>query len=78
MHQITVSASLGKKLTEFGGRVAMFSSDGRVLGLFLPISESREMIDLQLEPPLSIEETKELQKNRTGRTLEEILRKFNL
>jgi hypothetical protein len=78
MHQITVAASLGKKLTAFGGKVAMFSSDGRVLGVFLPLSESREMIDFQLESPLSIEETKELQNSRTGRPLEDILRKFNL
>ena len=73
MQQITVESCLGKKLCETAGQVALCDEGGRVLGLFSPVMDRPRVEDLQLEPPLSIEETEQLRKNRTGKPLEEIL-----
>jgi hypothetical protein len=78
MQHITVDSSLRAKLTETGNQIIVCGSNGEVLGYFSPESDGVKLSDLQLEPPLSIEETKRLCVHRTGRPLEEILREFNL
>jgi hypothetical protein len=78
MRHITVEPSLGAKLIAHTDQVALCNDDGQILGFFSPLDEPVDLADLQLEPPLSIEETKKLCIHRTGRTLDEILREFNL
>jgi hypothetical protein len=75
MQQIVLDGILGQKLSALSEQVVVCDSGGRVLGLFSPLPEHSRLEDLQLEPPLSIEETEALRKkNRTGRPLEDILR----
>jgi hypothetical protein len=64
---------LGEKLSEIGNQAVLCDSNGRALGLFSPITTQPPLQGLQLEPPLSIAETEELRKNRTGKPLAEIL-----
>ena len=78
MHQITVESRLGEKLCETAGQVVLCDAEGRVLGLFSPVVDRPRVEDLQLEPPLSIEKTEQLRKNRTGKPLEEILSRLGL
>jgi hypothetical protein len=79
MQQISVESSLGQQLGEVSSQVVVCDSSGRVLGLFLPILDRPRVEDLQLEPPLSIDETEQLrQKSRTGKPLEEILGRLGL
>jgi hypothetical protein len=78
MLQITVESNLGEKLCESSGQVVLCDDRGRVLGLFSPVRDRPRIEDLQLEPPLSIEETEQLRKNRTGKPLEEILGRLGL
>jgi hypothetical protein len=78
MQQITVESNLGEKLTGTSGQVVLCDERGRVLGLFSPVLERPRVEDLQLEPPLSIEETEKLRKNRTGKPLDEILGRLGL
>ncbi len=73
MQQITVEPTLGSQLSALQGQAIVCDSSGRALGLFSPLGEPVLIEDLQLEPPLSIAETEELRKNRTGKPLEEIL-----
>jgi hypothetical protein len=73
MQRITIGASAGKSLVEATQQAVVCDEEGRVLGLFWPIPGSPSIGDLQLEPPLSIAQTEELRKNRTGKPLEEIL-----
>jgi hypothetical protein len=73
MHHITVESSTGEKLAEAAQQTVLCDERGRVLGLFSPVPGHREIRDLQLEPPLSIAETEQLRKSRTGKPLEEIL-----
>ncbi len=76
MHQITVESALGQKLGEVAEQAVLCDEAGRALGFFSPIHDRPRVEDLQLEPPLSIAETEELRKNRTGKPLEEILRRL--
>jgi hypothetical protein len=78
MHQITVEPVLGQKLSELTHQVVLCDSDGRALGFFSPIHERPRVEDLQLEPPLSIAETEELRKIKTGKPLNEILDRLGL
>jgi len=73
MQQITVEPTLGSQLSALQGQAIVCESSGRALGLFSPLGEQAQIEDLQLEPPLSITETEELRKNRTGKPLEAIL-----
>ena len=73
MHQITVEPTLGQELGEVVGQVLLCDANGRALGFFSPIPNGVQATDLQLEPPLSIAETEELRKVRTGKPLNEIL-----
>lgn len=78
MHEITVESSLGQQLGELSGQAIICDSAGRALGFFSPIPEHPRVEDLQLEPPLSIAETEELRKVKTGKPLSEILAKHGL
>jgi hypothetical protein len=76
MQQITVESSVGQKLVEAAEQAVICDEQGRVLGFFSPVAGGLDVGDLQLEPPLSISQTEALRKNRTGKTLEEILRRL--
>jgi hypothetical protein len=79
MQQITVESRLGEKLTESTGQIVLCDERGRVLGLFSPVQNHPRVDDLQLEPPLSVEETERLrEQNRTGKPLEDILSRLGL
>lgn len=77
MHQITVESNVSHQLREASEQSVICDERGRVLGLFSPVPNRPQLEDLQLTPPLSIEETEELRrKNRTGKPLEEILNRL--
>ena len=79
MKTITVSADMEIKLGDATGQTVLCDAEGRVLGFFSPEPDKPQLSDLQLEPLLSIEETRELQKKyRTGKPLEEILKRWGL
>ena len=73
MRQIIVESTLSQELGGLAGQVLLCDANGRALGFFSPIPNGVQAADLQLEPPLSIAETEELRKVRTGKPLEEIL-----
>jgi hypothetical protein len=74
MQQITVEPLLGQKLFAVSGQAIVCDQNGVVIGVFSPVIDRPNIQDLQVEPPLSIEETEKLrQKYRTGKPLEEIL-----
>jgi hypothetical protein len=76
MQQITVEPSVGQKLIAASEQAVICDEQGHVLGVFSPVAGRPDVEDLQLEPPLSIAQTEELRKNRTGKPLEEILRRL--
>ena len=78
MHQITVEPGLGEKLGELEGQAVLCDASGRVLGFFSPLGDRPQLEDLQLEPLLSIAETEELRKVRTGKPLDEILSRLGV
>ena len=78
MHQIIVESGLGEQLSGLDGQAVLCDASGRALGLFSPLGEQVAAKDLQLEPPLSIAETEELRKTRTGKPLEEILQRLGV
>ena len=74
MQQITVDSQMGARLTQFKEQSLVCDAEGRVLGFFSPLDEPVQLDELNLDPPLSIEQTEELRKkNRTGKPLDEIL-----
>lgn len=74
MNQVTVGSDLSGMLGALTGPVVVCDSQGNALGFFSPVKGPIAASDLQLEPPLSIEETEVLrQKHRTGKPLNEIL-----
>lgn len=79
MQAITVNSDLGTKLGDATGQMVLCDESGRVLGYFSPHPEKPKLSDLNLENPLPIEEIRELQKkHRTGKPLEEILKRLGL
>jgi len=78
MHQITVEPALGEKLANLSSQAILCDSSGRALGFFSPLKDPAPIDDLQLEPPLSIAETEELRKVRTGKPLREILGRLGM
>jgi hypothetical protein len=73
MHRITVGASIIKKFSDATQQAVVCDEEGRVLGIFSPVPGAPAVSELELEPPLSIAQTEELRKNRTGKPLEDIL-----
>jgi hypothetical protein len=78
MQQIIVESDLGHKLSELDNQAVLCDSTGRALGLFSPLTAQPPIQDLQLEAPLSIAETEELRKVRTGKPLAEILGRLGI
>jgi hypothetical protein len=78
VQQIVVEPSLEARLSHMAEQVVLCDERGRVLGLFSPVLDRPRLEDLQLEPPLSIEETEQLRQNRTGKPLEDILSRLGL
>jgi hypothetical protein len=78
MHKITVEAALGLQLGEMAGQAVLCDANGRALGFFSPLQDRPRVENLHLEPPLSISETEELRKVRTGKPLSEILGRLGL
>jgi hypothetical protein len=79
MKQIVVEPALEEALPKTSGQVLLCNAQGRAIGMFSPFPNQPAVSELQLEPPLSIEETEELRKkNRTGKPLEEILARLGL
>jgi hypothetical protein len=78
MQKITVEAGLQQKLSEATGQTLFCDAEGHAIGIFSPIPGSLNVNDLRLEPPLSIAETEELRKDKTGKPLEEILNRLGL
>jgi hypothetical protein len=78
MQQITVESALGEQLAKLPSGAILCDSSGRALGLFSPLNSTTPIEDLQLEPLLSVAETEELRKVRSGKPLSEILERFGL
>ncbi len=79
MTTLTVESALGKQLNAMAKQVVVCDEGGKVLGFFSTIRDRLSVGELQLEPPLSIAETEQLrQQNRTGKPLEEILKRHGL
>jgi hypothetical protein len=78
MQQITVESALSEMLGELAGQAVLCDASGRALGVFSPLGEPLQASDLQLQPTLSIAETQELRKDRTGKPLDEILSRLGV
>jgi hypothetical protein len=78
MQEITVEPELGEQLGGLVGQAILCDPNGRVLGFFSPVPEQPHVDELQLEPPLSIAETEELRKVKTGKPLAEILARLGI
>jgi hypothetical protein len=78
MQQIKIESPLSNQLMSLNGQVVLCDADGYALGFFQPMGERLKVEDMQLESPLSPEEVEERRKVRTGKTLDEILRKHGL
>lgn len=77
MQIITVDSEFGAKLGSATAQTVLCDDSGRVLGYFSPSPEKPKLSDLQLESQISIEELRELKKkHRTGKPLEEILKRL--
>jgi len=78
MREIIVEPKLEEQFASLPSQTVVCDSQGRVLGFFSPIPDRPRLEELQLEPLLSIAETEELRKNKTGRPLEEILARLGV
>jgi hypothetical protein len=78
MQQIQVESPLSNKLMSLNGQVVLCDAEGYALGFFQPMGERLKVEDMQLETPLSPEEVERRRKIRTGKSLDEILRKHGL
>lgn len=79
MQEFKVEAALGQKLAALHGQAVLVDEQGQALGYFSPIREPTRLVDLQLEPPTSIEESEELRKRaraNPGRPLNDILKEL--
>jgi hypothetical protein len=73
MQKITVHSDVADSLTGSGQKVLIYDDKGRELGFFQPVQKSA------IELPLSIEEIEKIRKAYrpgTGKTTEEVLRKW--
>jgi hypothetical protein len=78
MQQITVEPAFGQTLDQLSGQAVLCDAEGRALGFFSPLPARPLVEDLQLEPPLSIAQTDELRKDRTGKPLSAILGRLGI
>lgn len=73
MQKITVQPDFAKSLTDLSQKVLLCDDTGKELGFFQPALKTR------VESPLTLEEIEELRRRYipgTGRTTEEVLRKW--
>ena len=82
---VKVDVSLANKLAGLTCDAVIYDDQGRALGYFSPMEEPTRLDELQLESPLSIEETEALQKKyaglppeQVGKPLKEILSRWGL
>jgi hypothetical protein len=73
MRHITVEPALVKELRANLEQTILCDSTGQALGFFSPLRDPTPVGELNLEPPLSVEETERLRQNKTGKPLSEIL-----
>jgi hypothetical protein len=78
MKQITVGSGVVEKFGELIGQAIICDEQGRALGFYSPLAKATPLDELQLEPNLSMEELRELRKDRTGKPLSEILDRLGL
>jgi hypothetical protein len=78
MQEVTVEPAFGEKLGQLAGQAILCDSEGRVLGIFQPYRDRPKLADFRLEPPSTMEEINERRKNRSGKTLEEILTRLGV
>jgi hypothetical protein len=78
MNQITVGSGVVEKFGALTGQAVVCDELGRALGFFSPLAQATPLEELNLDSPLSIEETRALRKDRTGKPLDEILNRLGL
>jgi hypothetical protein len=78
MNRITVDPVIVEKLGAVPGQTIVCDEQGRALGFFSPLTRATPLEELNLESPLSLEETQALRKDRTGKPLAEILDRLGL
>jgi hypothetical protein len=77
MQEFTVDHNLESQLGHLAVQTILCDQAGRILGFFSPVTGRPKLDELQLEPPLSIEETEKLRANKTEKPLSEILAKLS-
>lgn len=78
MQKITIQSELEQALASLQSYSVICDAAGRAIGFFSPLPGRPPVDDLQLTPLLSIEESKERCKEKTGRPLSEILDRLGL
>ena len=78
MQELTVDHALKNQLGQLAAQTVLCDAEGHVLGLFSPIAGHPKLEELQLEPPLSIEDTERLRSDKTGKPLSEILARLGI
>jgi len=78
MNHITVGPGIVEKLGAATAQSVVCDEQGRALGFFSPLARATPLEELNLESPLSLEETQALRKDRTGKPLAEILDRLGL
>lgn len=76
MVRYTLDAETCRRLGEAMQTVELCDDAGRVIGFFLPESASRGQPPAGLQVPLTEDEIERRRARRSGRTLDEILRRF--
>jgi hypothetical protein len=76
MTQIQIDDSLKQKLGGLDQPIELYSTDGRILGRFLPEAEYREILYGSAEIPYSDEEIARFRAERGGCSLEEIWKRL--
>ena len=78
MNQITVGPGIVEKLGAVTTQTLVCDEQGRALGFFAPLARATPREELNLECRCSLEETKALRKDSTGKPLAEILERLGL
>jgi hypothetical protein len=74
MVRYTLDSETCRRLGEAMQTVELCDVEGRVIGFFLPEGAPRGVPPAGLQVPLTADEIKRRRENRSGRTLDEILR----
>ncbi len=76
MTKITVDNATLEKLHNLDTRLELCDASGKTLGFFHPAAESGARVSRNGRSPYSNEELQELRKQRTGDTLDNVLRRL--